>query len=373
MPDAFAIVNPNARPDEKYPFRELCGTGVAWKLVCATLAVSPQLREKIPLGWEKWLLDMVGLATIADMVPLVGENRVLATYGLLVLRKSPRIGLQKLCRVMRVNQRMLTEDDVGFMIAPRVNAASRLGDARDAFHLFTTNDENEADMLAHKLEKINRQRKAEAGAITRAVRTRLKERGEVRTIIALGDPQWRPALLGLVAGNIADEYERPVFLWGREGNMTLKGSVRNGGRVHVLELMQAATETFVECGGHAAAGGFTVRDDVVFFLEDRLVDAYARIAANIIPDELAMHADAEIVPEEITATFLAKIEKLAPFGMLNPKPIFLLRDIVVREISHFGKGNEHLKLKISSPDGNNKIDAVTFFAKGIIARTAEKQ
>ena len=188
LPDAFAIVNPNARPDEKYPFRELCGTGVAWKLVCATLAVSPQLREKIPLGWEKWLLDMVGLATIADMVPLVGENRVLATYGLLVLRKSPRIGLQKLCRVMRTNQRTLTEDDVGFMIAPRVNAASRLGDARDAFNLFTTADENEADLLANKLEKINRTRKAEAGAITRAVRARLKERGEVRTIIALGDP-----------------------------------------------------------------------------------------------------------------------------------------------------------------------------------------
>jgi single-stranded-DNA-specific exonuclease len=371
LPDAFAIVNPNARADEKYPFRELCGTGVAWKLICTTLTLSPELREKVPTGWEKWLLDMVGLATIADMVPLVGENRVLASYGLLVMRKSPRVGLQKLCRMMRTNQRTLTEDDVGFMIAPRVNAASRMGDARDAFKLFTTGDENEADLLANTLEKINRTRKAEAGAITRAVHARLKERNGVRSVIALGDPEWRPALLGLVAGTIADEYERPVFLWGREGNLTLKGSVRSGS-VHALELMGAAEKTFIEYGGHAAAGGFTVRDDAIFFLEDNLVAAYTRIMENKKPDdELAAPADAEIAPEEMTATFLSKIEKLAPFGMKNPKPIFLLRNIIVREISHFGKGREHLKLRISSPDGNNKIDAVTFFAKGTIARAAE--
>ncbi|MFA6408255.1 MAG: DHH family phosphoesterase, partial [Candidatus Paceibacterota bacterium] len=105
LPDAFAIVNPHARADETYPFHELCGAGVAWKLVCATLTIELSLREKIPEGWEKWLLDMVGLATIADMVPLTGENRVLATYGLLVLRKSPRIGLQILCRGLRTEQR----------------------------------------------------------------------------------------------------------------------------------------------------------------------------------------------------------------------------------------------------------------------------
>src|SRR5204862_3976637 len=114
-----------------------------------------------PEGWEKWLLDMVALATIADMVPLVDENRVLATYGLKVMRKSPRIGLQRLCRVMRSEQRSLTEDDVGFMVAPRVNAASRMGDAREAFLLFTTTDESVADTLAKKLEAANRGRKAE--------------------------------------------------------------------------------------------------------------------------------------------------------------------------------------------------------------------
>lgn len=368
LPDAFAIVNPNAREEETYPFRGLCGSGVAWKLVCATLSVAPELRTNVPVGWEKWLLDMVGLATIADMVPLVGENRVLTTYGLLVMRKSPRVGLQKLCRGMRVDQRTITEDDVGFMIAPRVNAASRMGEAREAFRLFTTESEDEADALAKKLEKANRQRKAEAGAITRAVHTRLKEREEMRSVIALGDPDWRPSLLGLVANTIADEYERPVFLWGREGNMRLKGSMRSGGNTHALDLMRATIDTFVDFGGHAAAGGFTVIDDAVFFLEDRLVEAHATLQTKE-DDSLANHADAAIAPEEATHAFLRKVEKLSPFGQQNAKPVFLLREVVVHDISHFGKSEEHLKLKIQS--GDETIDAVTFFAKGSLARVAE--
>lgn len=372
LPPAFAVVNPNARPNEPYPFHGLCGAGVAWKLVCATLAVAPQLREKVPAGWEKWLLDMVGLATIADLVPLVGENRVLASYGLIVMRKSPRIGLQKLCREMRADQRALTEDDVGFMFAPRVNAASRMGEARDAFLLFTTEDENEAELLAKKLEKANRTRKAEAGAITRAVHARLKERGAPRSVIALGDPEWRPSLLGLVANTIADEYERPVFLWGREGNMSLKGSVRSGGTTHILELMRGAEGTFVEFGGHVKAGGFTVKDTEVFYLEDRLVEAHARLASvSEDTDDLSMHADALLAPGEVTKEFLMKLEKFSPFGADNPKPVFLFKEVAVRDVSRFGKGEEHLKLQITSADGSGRsIDAVAFFAKGHLERAA---
>ncbi|MDP2655932.1 MAG: DHHA1 domain-containing protein, partial [bacterium] len=383
LPDAFAILNPNARADETYPFKSLCGSGVAWKLVCATISLmrdssptSPRLRRatELPHGWEKWLLDMVGLATIADMVPLIDENRLLAKYGLLVMRKSPRIGLQKMCRGMRVEQRAITEDDIGFMIAPRVNAASRMGDARDAFTLFTTTDEDEADMLAKKLEKANRSRKAEAGAITRAVHTRIKERGgDMRSVIALGDPEWRPALLGLVAGNIADEFERPVFLWGREGNNSLKGSFRSGGSTQVMELMRTTENMFAQFGGHAAAGGFTLIDTEVFFLEDRLVLALRSLGEEgsaHSQDTLEMRADAILTPEEINKSYLIKVEKLAPFGIANPKPMFLLRDVSVREISRFGKGEEHLKIKIAVNDDGDTIDAVTFFVKGSTARVA---
>ena len=370
LPDAFAVVNPNARVDETYPFKGLCGAGVAWKLCCAVLLVSPELREKVPAGWEKWLLDMVGLATVADMVPLTGENRVLVTYGLRVLRKSPRIGLQKLCRGMRVDQSKITEDDIGFMIAPRVNAASRMGDAVEAFKLFTTTSEDEADTLSKKLEALNRQRKAQAGAITRAVHERIKERGEVRSVIALGDPAWRPAMLGLVANSIADEFERPVFLWGREGNGSLKGSVRSGS-VHALELMSLAENIFEQFGGHAASGGFTVKDSEVFFLEDRLVDALARMSPTEGKDVLASHADAVLTPEELTLGLLRNIEMLAPFGQGNAKPQFLLRGANVSGVARFGKAEEHVKLKIDSGDSRGTIDAITFFAKGPLARTAE--
>lgn len=369
LPDAYAVVNPHARENEPYPFHELCGAGVAWKLVCATLIVEPTLREKIPDGWEKWLLDMVGLATIADMVPLVGENRLLATYGLIVLRKSPRLGLQRLCKTMRVDQRTITEDDVGFMIAPRVNAASRMGDARDAFELFTTLDESRADELSKKLEKANRTRKAEAGAITRAVHARLKERSEMRSVIALGDPEWRPALLGLVANTIAEEYERPVFLWGREGNNRIKGSMRSGDGTHALELMRAAENTFADFGGHAAAGGFTVLDDAVFDLEDRLVRAHT----TLTPTEgegLMTRADAIIAPHEATLSFLKKLEQLAPFGMENPKPVFLFRDVTIQAITRFGKNEEHLKISLSSDQGD-ALEAVMFFVKGAVTRVAE--
>ncbi|MDP2593841.1 MAG: single-stranded-DNA-specific exonuclease RecJ [bacterium] len=370
LPNAYAIVDPKARGDETYPFKELCGAGLAWKLVCATLATASELRERVPEGWEKWLLDMAGLATIADMVPLVGENRVLATYGLLVLRKSPRLGLQKLCRVMRVDQRRFTEDDVGFMLAPRVNAASRMGDAYDVLRLFTTGDEAEAERLAKGLDAANRQRKAAAGAITRAVHARLSERGVVRDVIALGDPEWRPALLGLVANNIAEEYGRPVFLWGREGNMSVKGSVRSGGSIHALALMNAAGDVFVEFGGHAASGGFTLCEDAVFSLEDRLVEAAQLLAGEGAKSEtLLMQADAELSPDEATLSLLASLGRLAPFGMGNPKPLFLMREVSVEKVVRFGKGNEHLKLSITRAE--EPLQAITFFAKGELARRAD--
>lgn len=358
LPDAI-IVDPK-QEGETYPYKELCGAGVAWKLVCATLAVAPELREKVPVGWEKWLLDMAGLATIADMVPLTGENRVIAHYGLFVMRKSPRVGLQRLLRVIRVNQRYITEDDVAFMIAPRVNAASRMGDPRDAFTLFTTADEAEAEALAKKLEAANRGRRSAAAAITRAVHEKLSERtSEMPPVIALGDPDWKPALLGLVANNIAEEYERPVFLWGREGNQTLKGSCRSYGGVHLVNLMTAAEDVFSEFGGHAYSGGFTVKAEQVFFLEEALATAREKLPES--DADIAARADAAITPEEATLTLLGKLSKLAPYGEGNPKPVFYFRDVPVAEISWFGKAGEHLKIVMNRDF--DTLEAIAFFAK----------
>ncbi len=368
LPPAYAVLDPK-QEGETYDFKEFCGAGLAWKLACGVLRVGRSegmsWTEKIPLGWEKWLLDMAGLATIADMVPLVGENRVIAKYGLLVMRKSPRLGLQALCKVARVNQRFITEDDVGFMLAPRVNAASRMGDPKDAFLLFTTESEDEAKRLSLLLEKANRSRKAQAAAITRAAHERMAERalqGELPPVIALGDPEWRPGLLGLVANTLSEEYERPVFLWGREGGKTLKGSCRAGSSTaSVVALMEGAAEVFVGYGGHRASGGFTVKDEEVFRLEQALCSSYEALPKEEI-DALSARADATLTASEATNELLNKLAKLAPFGMGNEKPVFAFRDVELARVSWFGANEEHLRLVLSS-DGFDAIEGIAFFAK----------
>ncbi len=377
LPPAFAVLNPNAREDETYPYKGLCGAGVAWKLVCATLMVGFPGRDLIPEGWEKWLLDMAGMSTIADMVPLTGENRVIATYGLMVMRKSPRVGLQKLAKVARVDQRRIVEDDIGFMLGPRINAASRMGDPRDAFLLLSTTDEAEADMLAKKLEALNRSRRATAGAITRAVHDRLLERThegkELSSVIAMGDPDWRPGLLGLVANGIAEEYGRPVFLWGREGNDTMKGSCRSGpGNVNVVSLMEAAGDTFLGFGGHKASGGFSVAPDAVFDLEERLARALKSLPEQDAHEEV--RADLSLTPENVSKELLKKFNLLAPFGMKNPKPSVAFNNVVIERVTWFGKSEEHLRLSIrrgheAFPE--EPIEAMTFFAKRQLGESAK--
>ncbi|MDR3547841.1 MAG: single-stranded-DNA-specific exonuclease RecJ [Candidatus Pacebacteria bacterium] len=377
LPPAFAVVDAK-QEGETYPFKDFCGGGMAWKLICAMLSEGSMFpgRDNFKEGWEKWLLDMAGLSTIADMVPLTGENRVIARYGLLVMRKSPRIGFQALCKAARVNQRYLTEDDVGFMIAPRVNAASRMGDAMDAFRLFTTESEAEADELAKKLEAINRSRRAAGAAVTKRVHERLEERktrDAIPDVIVMGDPEWRPGLLGLVANSIAEEYQRPVFLWGREGSNTLKGSCRAGRPdVHLLELMQAAPDTFIEFGGHRASGGFSVQEDAIHFLEAKLNDAYASL--SFLEHDEADYADAELALSEATTQFLTKLERLAPFGMGNPKPAFVMRDVHIKEVAWFGKAGEHLRLRL---DSNNldftmhNLEAISFYAKRELGKACD--
>ncbi len=387
LPEAYAIVDPK-QEGETYPYKDFCGGGLAWKLVCAMLVLPSSAkdedseeapafkgRELIKEGWEKWLLDMAGLATIADMVPLTGENRIIAKYGLLVMRKSPRIGLQKLCKAARVDQKSLTEDDVAFMLAPRVNAASRMGDAIDAFKLFTTTDEDEADMLAKKLEATNRSRRASSAAVTKRVHERLEEKkmlGEaIPDVIVMGDPEWRPGLLGLVCNSVSEEYQRPVFLWGREGSNTLKGSCRAGRPdVNLLKLMQAApANTFIEFGGHKASGGFSVQEEAIHSLEERLNAAYASMEFAVFEED--ERADGELAIHAATVKFLHTLDKLAPFGMGNPKPTFVMRNVTLEKVAWFGKSGEHLRLRIvpSNADSleysfsSTSIEGIAFYAK----------
>ena len=353
MPLATAIVNPKLG---SYPFPHLCGSGVVYKLVQALLITGD---FNLPPGREKWWLDMVGVATIADMVPLIGENRVFAHFGLSVLRKSRRPGLQQLLRKARMNQSYLTEEDIGFTIGPRINAASRMDAPEHAFLMLTATDEGDAGMHVDHLEKLNNERKGTVAVITKELHKRLAELNDIPAVLVLGNPLWRPALVGLAANKLAEEYNRPVFLWGRDGNGIIKGSCRSGGGVSVVRLMERATALFHEHGGHHMSGGFSVRDEHIFSLSDTLNTAYVDLGNTaIVPVEHVV--DSYLTLEAVFGEIKRALALLAPFGTGNAKPLFAFARVCPSAVEIFGKAKEHLKVVFQTDRG--PLEAIAFFS-----------
>lgn len=358
LPPAYAILN-SKQEEDTYPDDMLCGAGVAWKLVQALLVVGRERKLfDVHEGWEKWLLDMAGLSTVADMVPLKNENRALAHFGLKVLRKSPRPGLQKLLRKSGVNQMHLTEDDLGFMVAPRINAASRMDIPIQAFNLLATDDEIVAGELSLHLHKINDERKYTVAHIVKEIKKMLTER-EIREVIVIGNPKWRVGVLGIAANNIMEEFNRPVFVWGREGGEHIKGSCRSDGTVNLVELMSSVSEGFLlGSGGHELAGGFSAPHEKIHLLEDELINSYKKVKKE--REEKEVFVDKEMSVDEVSWDTYQKIEQLAPFGVGNPKPLFLFRDIEVAGVKMFGKEKNHLELQFKNSRGTS-IPAIGFF------------
>jgi single-stranded-DNA-specific exonuclease len=371
LPAAFAIID-HKQADCLYPDKNLCGTGVGFKLIQAILKKD---RLGMKEGMEKWMLDLVGMATMSDMVPLVGENRVFARYGLDVLRKSPRKGLIKMLSKLRIQQRYVTEDDIAFMITPRINAASRMGVPMDAFRMLTADNDTDASSAADHLDEINNERKGVVAALVKEIKKTLRDRygsqkesQSIPSVIVLGNPSWRPALLGLAANTCAEEYDRPVFLWGRDGDNAIKGSCRSEGRTHVVELMRAVPEgVFVQFGGHKHSGGFAVANDAVHYLEQRLNEAalsnMEKAALAGVTEISAVNGDeidAELTLDAVNWNLYNDIAKLAPFGTGNKKPVFLFRNITVESLKIFGKTKEHVELTFQKLSGE-KLKAISFF------------
>ncbi len=353
LPKALAIVNPKLGD---YPFDGLCGAAVAFKLAQVVLE---EVEHTLSPGQEKWWLDMVGIATIADMVPLVDENRVFARFGLHVLRKSRRPGLQQLLQKNRTNQRFLTEDDIGFTIGPRINAASRMDNPEDAFNMLTATDVTEAGAHVDHLEKLNTERKTMVALMTKDLHKRLKQLVEIPEVLVLGNPEWRPSLVGLAANKLAEEHQKPVFLWGKDGNGVFKGSCRSGGGVSVVELMDEVSDLFLEHGGHHFSGGFSVKDDHIYTFGEKLNEALiamgdeAKIKEELTVDELLSLND-------VTYQLTDELALLAPYGTGNEKPLFGFKKVTPRKVDQFGKGKEHLKLTFETDNGS--LEAIAFFA-----------
>jgi single-stranded-DNA-specific exonuclease len=353
LPAATAIVNPKLGG---YPFADLCGAAVMFKV--AQALITRRDYGLVP-GFEKWWLDMVAVATVADMVPLVGENRVLAQFGLQVLRKSRRPGLQQLLKKAKANQATLTEEDIGFAIGPRVNAASRMDTPEDAFHLLTASTLEQANERVTHLEELNQSRKTAVGQMTKELHKKMQLLDEVPAVIVMGDPTWRPSLVGLAANKLAEEYGRPAFIWGKDGNDVYKGSARSGGATSVVTLMQAAAGAFKEYGGHHVAGGFAVTDDGIHTFGELLNQAHAELGEEAFIKEKII-VDAVIRLEDVNQLLINDLQVLAPFGAGNRKPLFAFKNVAPIEVEQFGKTKEHLKLIFGTESGRS--EAIAFFA-----------
>ncbi|MBP6857921.1 MAG: single-stranded-DNA-specific exonuclease RecJ [Candidatus Pacebacteria bacterium] len=352
-PAALAVVHPKKGT---YPNQDPCGATMAFYLVCAFLE---KHREKFGAkeGWEKWLLDMVGFATLSDMVPLIGENRMLASFGMMVMKKTRRVGLRTLFAEQRMDPETLTETDLTFTVAPRLNAASRMDTPMLAFELLSTDDRNKALAIVKNLEKINNERKVLVARIVKESHKKLDTR-ELPAIVVLGDLSWRPAVLGLVANKLQEAYNRSFFVWGESGDGFIKGSCRMLDEHHAAYIFQALPEgVLLHAGGHQAAGGFAVEKEKIHFLEEELNKAIGSVehVAQEQKNTDAISMNLGIV----SVRHLQKVRVLAPFGVGNTQPLFLFENVKIVSTKMFGKNKEHLECNLE--DAFGKATAFNFF------------
>ncbi len=364
LPYAYAILNPKRKGDQ-YPEKMLCGSGVIFKFIQAFLEKYRKYFQ-VPKGWEKWLLDMLGIATLADMVPLQGENRIFAYYGLKVIqkimkeRRSRRPGLVSLLKGTRKSWSQVSEDDIYFFLAPRINAASRISHPTEALSVFLAKKEN-AQKNANFLEQLNQKRKEEFNKIFAEAETMLNEKKKKnQNYIIVGKEGWRHGLLGLVASRLSEKYLLPSFVWTKEEGI-IKGSCRSIEGISLPELMQKIkAHVLLQFGGHEMAGGFSLKEEN---LEEFIKELSQKIKKR--KEERKVIFDIETSLDEIDENFFHEIQKLAPFGVGNEKVRILLRNVFVSSIREFGKKKDHLIFTIHSnyQTKEREREVVSFFKR----------
>ncbi|XOW22006.1 single-stranded-DNA-specific exonuclease RecJ [Lactococcus cremoris] len=340
LPNAYAIIHPE-HPESQYPFKYLAGVGVAFKVACALLEYAP--RE---------MLDLVAIGTIADMVSLTDENRILVAHGLKVLAQTERAGLQELMKYAGVDFDKVTEETVGFQIAPRLNALGRLDDPNPAIELLTGWDEDEAHEIAKMIDQKNSERKDIVEKIHNEALAMLTD----EPVQILYHTDWHKGVLGIVAGRLLEQIHKPVIMLAEEEGI-LRGSARSIDSFDIFKALNAHRELFIAFGGHKQAAGMTLA------LEN--VEAVKKAMSDFVVDnhlDLSKKSPLEVADrchlDEISLATINNLAKSAPFGMDNPKPRFLVEDYKVIQSRSMGKDNAHLKLKIQ--EEKQQIDAVYF-------------
>lgn len=342
--EAVAIVNPKL-PSSKYPFEELAGVGVAYKLI---VALQSQMPDRLAKGQEKWLLDLVALGTVCDVVPLTGENRTLVLFGLKVLAKSRRVGIRALAEASGSNLSMIGSSDLGFRLGPRLNAAGRLVHANMALELLTTEDITKAQELAAKLNHLNSQRQEQTAKIVREASDIAKNYSSDKVLV-LADSDWSHGVVGIAASRVAESFGKPTIILQIQGQ-TAKGSARSVGDFSIIEAISSAGSLLKKFGGHHFAAGLTIQIDNL----DEFRTQINQYATSTLKDtNLAPSIDIDLLLEGdlLTLEAAGELEKLEPYGNQNREPVIssVLELVTYKPI---GIDLKHLKLQFTNPAGN---------------------
>ena len=357
IPVAFAVLNPNQQGCG-YPCKSLCGAGVAFKLAQALLEKILGARECARLLPS--FLKMVAIATIADAVPLTGENRIFVRLGLEGLRRPVNPGLKALLRVAGLGKpSRLTPTDIGFRLAPRLNAAGRMDVAQDVIELFTSKDEARIEELALKLDQLNGERQQEEARILKEIYQRLDEDTSASQAhcIVIDGVGWHRGVIGITATRVVERYSRPTLVIAHEGD-DAHGSGRSLPCFHLLEALESCGELFQRFGGHAHAVGFSLPGKRVPQLRAAMI-AFA--GSKLKPDDFLpmLLVDAEIALDEVTPALLRDLRQLEPFGHSNPEPVFVARGCRVTTPPRIMK-DIHVKLRLLPPNARQSkpLDAL---------------
>jgi len=375
LPDGI-LIHPRI-PGETYPFPHLAAVGVAWKLACALIVTARRKGIDIPDGWEKWLLDFVSIATVTDMVQIVGENRVLETYGLKVMNKTRRPGLKALIEIAGYELGDIDTEAIGFGLGPRINAAGRMDHASLALNLLLAENEEEAKILARELESLNRERQKATVKMMGEAEGQLDGRREtvdgsssggddrlpstVYRLNILWSPTWSPALVGLIAGKYLDKTGKPTIAIGKNGEKWI-GSGRSFAEYDITAAVRIAGEGILaRAGGHVQACGFSFTEDVgaqrAVPLLETFIERLRQHASVSLKEEDCVPTiaiDAEIALDDVTWQLIETLKRFEPFGEGNKKPLFVSRGLTVVSCDLIGQQKNHIRMTLRAPSGRTE-------------------
>ncbi|MDO8336319.1 MAG: single-stranded-DNA-specific exonuclease RecJ [Candidatus Saccharibacteria bacterium] len=355
LPDAVAVINPK-RTDHKYPFRDFSGVGVAFGLVRALQST----LKGLDIGYEKWLLDLVALGTICDIVPLVGENRTLAFWGLKVMSQTRRPGIRALLAVSKINPAEINARSLGFGLGPRLNASGRLETAQLSLDLLTTTENGQALQLATELDSMNQMRRKEQNRIFEEATLQVSKYTKDEVLV-LSSKNWNHGIVGIVAAKILEAHKKPTFVMQEIGDET-KGSARSFGDYSVGNAIRYSETHIIKGGGHNLAAGVTLKTTKITKFRASVNEYYQSL--NLKNQKAHLLPKAEITVDSFNGLDEALVEqigKLEPFGEGNLQPVFLIENLTVAQVRKMGDQNQHIKLKLRDKM-NNFMEFLAFSA-----------